>query len=1007
MVTERSRDRHQAAALLCERAMTAPAVPLHLPVLSSSRLQDFHELMRFRIMDILLVASPYDSFILEEAGQLSERVVGEFRNLDLHYAPGINGVSTGAEALELARATGRFQLIVSALHLGDMSGAELARRVKQAGLQIPVTLLAFDNRELKDFLSRNDVSSVERIFLWQGDARILVAIVKYVEDKLNVAHDTGTVGVQVIVVVEDNIRYYSSFLPAIYAELLHHSQRLSSEGVNVAQRIMRMRARPKILLCSNFEEAWQAFTSYEDAVLGVVSDVEFPRAGRWSPEAGLELTRMIKERWPDVPVMLHSSRPENEPQAAAVGADFLLKGSPTLLADLRRFMLANFGFGDFVFRLPQGLEVGRADDLKALEELLRGVPAESIAYHAERNHFSKWLKARTEFALAHRLRPRKVSDFRSIEDLRRTLIDSIVEYRRRRSQAVVADFDAETFDLSGDFYRIGGGSLGGKARGLAFVRLLLSESRVDEDLSDLTVSIPPAVVVGTDVFDRFLDENDLRHFAIRSTDDAEIQSRFQAGQFPGETRADLAAYLGRATYPLAVRSSSLLEDSQYQPFTGVYETFMLPNTHASLDVRLEHLLEAIKRIYASTFSAQAKAYIRATPYRLEEEKMAVIIQKVIGSQHGPRFYPDFSGVARSHNFYPTGPHAPGDGIAAVALGMGRTVVEGANCLRFCPRYPSHLVQFSSVSDVLENSQRSFWAMELEAQPENANRMRETRFSLEAAEEDGTLAALASTWSADNDAIYDGVSRHGVRLVSFASILKHGAFPLPELLARLLDLAAWGMGSPVEIEFAVNLSAPAGAPREFGFLQVRPMALTRETEELEIGSVEPQLVLCRSSNVLGNGRIEDVRDVVVVDRHRFDRALSHQTAQEVGQFNTDLVQAGRPYLLVGVGRWGSADPWLGIPVRWEQISGARAIVEAGFKDFKVTPSQGSHFFQNLTSFNLGYFTLNPDAGDGFVDWDWLAAQPAVRETSCVRHLHLERPLVIKMNGKRNEGVILKP
>jgi len=978
-----------------------PATPFR------SRLRDFHDLMRFRVMDILLVASPYDAFILEEAGQIGERVVGEFRNLDLHYAPGLTTASTGAEALERAGDPGRFQLIVSALQLADMNGAELARRVRRAGLGIPVALLAFDSRELKDFLARNDVSAVERIFMWQGDARILVAIVKHVEDRLNVAHDTRTVGVQVILLVEDNVRYYSSFLPAMYAELLHHSQRLISEGVNVSHKITRMRARPKILLCGSFEEAWEAFTTYPEEVLGVISDVEFPRAGRWSRESGLELARRVKEGWPDVPVILQSSRPENEPLALEVGAEFLLKGSPTLLTDLRRIMLASFGFGEFTFRLSQGLEVGRAHDLKTLEDLLRSVPAESIAYHAGRNHFSKWLKARTEFALAHGLRPRKVSDFPSIEDLRRVLIDSIAAYRRQRRRTEVADFDAKAFDHRDDFQRIGGGSIGGKARGLAFVRLLLGEGAADESLEGVTVSVPPAVVVGTDVFDRFLDDNGLADVAIHSDDDAEIEARFLDAAFPEEARRDLSAFLYRVDYPLAVRSSSLLEDSQYQPFAGVYETFMLANDHSSRQERLDRLVRAIKRVYASTFSKHAKAFLRATPYRLEEEKMAVIVQRVAGAPRGGRYYPDFAGVARSHNFYPTPPLRPEDGIAAVALGLGRTVVEGGRCLRFCPRYPQHLVQFSSVADVLENSQRTFWALELGGDRNPGGEMRETRFELEAAEADGTLAALASTWSAENDAVYDGVARPGIRVLSFAPLLKHGAFPVGEVLSRLLELGAWGMGTAVEIEFAVNLKTPDGGTPELFFLQLRPLALTRETEELEIGRVEPARTLCRSQSVLGNGRIEDVQDVVVVDRHRFERAQSRQTAGDLARLNAALVEAGRPYLLVGVGRWGSADPWLGIPVTWDQISGARAIVEAGFADFRVTPSQGTHFFQNLTSFNVGYFTVNPDAGEGFVDWDWLSAQPSAAESGCVRHLRFDRPLLVKMNGKRNEGVILKP
>ena len=960
--------------------------------------------MRFRIMDILLVASPYDSFLLEEAGELSERVLGEFRNLDLHYGPGLTAVSTGEEALALARAGQRFELIITALQLGDMNGAELAQRVRAAGLAVPVVLLAFDNRELSDFAARHDLAGVERVFLWQGDARILVGIVKSIEDTRNAAHDTQALGVQVILLIEDNVRYYSSFLPAIYAELLHHSQGLISEGANLSEKILRMRARPKILLCQSYEQAWDAFVAHRDDLLGVVSDVEFPRAGERSQDAGIAFAQSVRALCPDVPILLQSSRPENASRARVEGFDFLLKGSPLLLQELRRFMTENFGFGDFVFRLPDGSEVARASDLRTLEERLRSVPAESIAYHAARNHFSNWLKARTEFALAELLRPRKISDFPTLEGLRQSLIGSIADYRRERSGVVVADFERGASEWSAEFSRIGGGSLGGKARGLAFVRRLLAERGVERGLGDVRVSVPATVVIGTDVFDRFLDENQLRDFAIDCPEDAELEERFLAARFPEDVLADLRAFVERTSYPLAVRSSSLLEDSQHQPFTGVYETFMLANNEASLELRLERLLRAVKRVYLSTFSSHAKDYIRPTPFRLEEEKMAVALQRIVGAEHGGRFYPGFAGVARSYNYYPTPPLAAADGIAAVALGLGRTVVEGGNCLRFCPRHPLAPIAFSGAADALETSQRRFWALDLSGAGAS---MRETEFELATAEADGTLAPLASTYSPQDDALHDGIGRAGVRVVSFAPILKHGSFPLAEILARLLEAGAWGMGAPVEIEFAVNLSAPAGQPAEFGVLQLRPLGLARESEELCIAQLDRRELLCSSSQVLGHGRIEDIRDVVVVDRLRFDRAASRETALELARFNAALNAEGRPYLLIGVGRWGSRDPWLGIPVSWDQISGARVIVEAGFKDFKVAPSQGTHFFQNLTTFNVGYFTVNPDTGEGLLDWEWLAAQPALSETGCVRQLRLLAPVAVIMNGRRTEGVILKP
>ena len=965
-----------------------------------SGLQDFHDLMRYRIMDILLVASPYDSFVLEEAGQIGERVVGEFRNLDLHYGPGLTTVSSGEEALALVQEVSRFNVIVSGLQLPDMDGAELARRAKELKVDIPVVLLAFDAREVKDFVQHHDLSNIDRIFLWQGDARILLAIVKYVEDRRNVVHDTETMGVQVIILIEDNVRYFSSFLPAIYAELLHHSRRLISEGVNVSDRIMRMRARPKILLCSNFEEAWQVFCAFQDNILGIISDIEFPAEGALSKTAGLDFARSVRGLAPDVPILLQSSMPEHWGGAADVGATFLLKGSPTLLADLREFMIEYFGFGDFVFRMPDGREISRAHDLKSLEDRLTSVPAESIAFHAERNHFSIWLKARTEFALADELRPLKLSDFSDSEDVRAHVIDTIARYRRDRSLAAVGDFDASGFDPRHDFQRIGGGSLGGKARGLAFVRMLLGRRRIAETIRDAVVTVPAGIVLTTEVFDRFLDENELRDFALHSVDDDEIERRFLRARFPQDVRDDLYAFLRRVDFPLAVRSSSLLEDSQHQSFTGVYETFMLPNRAPSLETRLHHLVRAIVRVYASTFSRNAKDYIRATPYRLEEERMAVIVQRIVGATHGTRFYPDFAGVARSHDFYPIPPAIASDGVAAVALGLGRSVSSEGNCLRFSPRYPEASIQWSSAKAMLASSQRAFWALELRDESDPQFDMRETRFDLDVAEADGTLGALASTYSRENDVIYDGISREGTRLVSFAPILKHKTFPLADVLDQLLTIGQWGIGAPVEIEFAVDLTKS-----ELAFLQLRPLAVAHADESVELEAYAPDQLICGSSSVLGNGQFDDIHDVVVVDRASFDRALSRQTAQDLAKLNADLGK--RPYVLIGVGRWGSADPWLGIPVTWDQISGARVIVEAGFADFKVTPSQGTHFFQNLTSFNVGYFTVNPDAGEGFVDWAWLKAQPAARETSTVRHLRTEKPILVKMNGKKGEGVILKP
>ncbi len=985
---------------------TADAVIITDP---EERFEGFERLMPFKVQNILLVSSLYDSFILREDGRLNELLIDESLELNLRQIPRITHVSSCAEALNLARSNPQFNLIVTNLAVGDMDAAQLAREVRGAGLDVSVVVLAYDYREIKNFVARNPVTDIDRIFLWQGNARILIAIVKYIEDKRNALHDTRALGVPVLLVVEDNIRYYSSFLPVIYTELIKQSRRVIQEGINVAHKLARLQARPRILLSSNYEDAASLVQEYRDSLFGLVSDVEFPRDGQLSPEAGFELARMVKSLVPDCPVVLQTSRTEFRPRAHAEGYSFLRKRSPTLLGDLREILTEQFGFGDFVFRLPDLSEVGRAKDLNELEQQLQVVPEESIVFHAQSNHFSHWLGARTEFALAAKLRPRTVSDFASPEHMRRDLIESINEYRREQSEVLIGDFRADTFKPSeSSFLRIGSGSLGGKARGLAFVRHMLRKSRLTRRFPGVRISVPPAVVLATDVFDQFVSENDLLDFALHCEDDDEIRQKFLAAPLFESLNDDLRAFLAQVHHPLAVRSSSLLEDSQYQPFTGVYETFMLGNQQANIDDRLAALAEAIRRVYASTFSRHAKAYVRATPYRLEEEKMAVILQQVVGTRHDERYYPDFSGVVRSRNYYPVLPMTFEDGIAAVALGLGRAVVDGGKCLTFCPRYPQNLVQFSSVEDILSNSQTEFWALELDGSSEGRpGHWHERRFGLDAAENDGTLWPLASTYSRDNHAIYDGVSRPGARLVTFAPMLKHDTFPLAEILDDLVQAGEDSLGNPVEIEFAVRLPQQSGHPAEFGFLQIRPLTLARDTQDLSLDDVQPEQLICRSSKVLGNGRIDGLHDIVVVDSQRFERGRSQEVATVVARLNRALNEKNRPYLLIGVGRWGSTEPWLGIPVEWDEISGARVIVEAGFRDFRVTPSQGSHFFQNLTAFQVGYFTVNPDAGEGSVDWDWLTEQPAVEEEDCVRHLHFTKPIRVVMNSRTSEGVIFKP
>jgi CheY-like chemotaxis protein len=982
--------------------------------------EGFENLMPFRVQDILLVSSLYDSFILREDGRLNELLIGQSLELHLQHTPEITHVSTAGEAIALAKAQPRFNLIVANIQLGDMDCLALAEAVRAAGLDIPIAVLAFDQKEAQTLLAHGPVAGIEQVFLWQGNPRLLLAIVKYVEDRHNVAHDTLKMGVPVVLVVEDDVRYYSALLPEIYTALISQSRRAMSEGYNLAHKLVRMRARPKILLARDYESAAVIVELYKGYLFGVVSDVEFPRNRHLDPDAGFELARLVQRMIPDIPVVLQSSDSQFQGRANAEGFAFLRKGSDTLLGDMRKLLTQEFAFGDFVFRLANGAEVARASDLDAMEQQLRTIPAESLSYHAERNDISHWLIARTELSLAEQLRPRRARDFQDVEALRSYCVQTIRDYRREQKQVLVGDFQAENFRPSpGFFLRFGSGSLGGKARGLTFVRHLLHKYDVARSFAGVRVSVPNTLVIATDLFEQFLAENNLEGFAIACTDDDELLRRFLAAALPRTLRAALADFLRVIRVPLAVRSSSLLEDSQYQPFTGVYDTFMLANRDAELNTRLEELYEAIKRVYASTFTQQAKAYIRATPFRLEEEKMAVMIQELVGSAHGSRFYPDFSGVLRSRNFYPAEPMQPNDGVATVALGLGRTVVDGGKALSFCPRYPRHMIQFSSVEDILKNSQTEFLALDLDAAPQegradrgpvvaeqSVEHLREHRYPLRDAERDGTLHYVASTYSRDNDAISDGISRPGARVVTFAPILKHNVFPLAALLDALQKLGAGALGRPVEIEFAVRMGDHE-TPSDFGFLQMRPLVCAGATEDAAVEAAAAGDVLCRSSHVLGNGRMEDIHDVVVVDYESFHRSSSVEVAEVVARLNAELVHAKTPYILIGVGRWGSKDPWLGIPVTWDQVSGARVIVEAGFRDMRVTPSQGSHFFQNLTAFHIAYFTINPDLGEGLVDWAWLAGQPSVQQIGSVRHIRTEQPFTVAISGTRGMGVILKP
>ena len=970
---------------------------------------EFQKLMSYRVHEVLLVSSLYDSFILEEDGHLYEMILSEYIDLNLSHAPGITRVSSGSEAIRLAREEKRFDLIITTMNLGDMSATRFAQLARESGLDLPLVLLLYDKRELRD-LKDEEYSIFEKVFIWQGDFRIMIAIIKYIEDQMNVEADTKLIGVQSVILVEDNVNFYSSYLPMVYTEVLRHHQSLLSDSMNMAHKLLRMRARPKILLCSNYEQAMDYYKTYEDCVLGVISDIEFPRRGENDKKAGIRLAREIKSSHFDIPIILQSNSEEYAKVARSLGVSFVLKSSPSLLGDVRKFMKQYFSFGDFIFCMPDQTAVGQAASLRQLEKQLKRIPDESLQYHSERNHFSRWLKARTEFWLADKLRPKKVSDYTSLVELREHLINSLRQFRREQGRGLTSDFDPQTFDPSSSFARIGGGSLGGKARGLAFMNSLLTSYQLSEQFEGIQISVPPAVVLGTDVFDQFLDQNNLRDFALRSSNDDDIVGRFRSASMPSEVPGRLREYLDMVHCPLAVRSSSLLEDSRYQPFAGIYKTFMIPNSHQDIEVRLEELTYAIKLVYASTFSQVSKGYIKATSYRLEEEKMAVIIQKLAGQKRSNRHYPDFSGVGRTHNYYPSAPMVASDGIVSVALGLGKPVAEGELAIRFCPRYPRHLIQFSDIKSTLDNSQKWFYAVELEEPDDDSDHTREMqlqRYDLSVAEKDGTLAAVASTFSPENNAIFDGISRPGVRLVTFAPLLKGNLFPLPEIVQTMMDIGRWGINSPIEIEFAVNYTASGDDSVEFAFLQIRPLVTSSESEEVSIDDVPADKMVIQSNQVLGNGINKEIKHIVVVDPETYERFRSREVAQEVGQFNAQLATDDKPYLLIGVGRWGSADPWLGIPVTWDQINGAQVIIETGFKDFTVVPSQGSHFFQNLTSFSIGYFTVNSHIKEGTVDWDWLRSLRKVDRKEFTYLAELDRAIEVRMNGHTHRGAVIKP
>ena len=973
------------------------------------RTEQFSDLMAFRVHRVLLVASRYDAFVLEEDGELAESLSREYRDLGLNvgHAPRFARAETGDEGLQLLRSE-QFDMVVTTTRLPDLPLHDFATEVRRAWPSVSIGVLGAHGWDLGHLESLRDSRDVDWIFLSQGGVKTLLAMIQLEEDRRNADHDILQAGVQVIVLVEDDVRFGSFILPHLYAEVTRQTERLMADGLNLSQRLLRLQARPKILLAQNLEEAWRLVERYGENVLGVISDIGFPRAGRHDAEAGLELARRVRVRDPEMPVLLLSSEPGNRPRATSLSAVFLDKTSPMVLDDVRKFIQDNFGFGDFVFHLPDGTEVGRASEIRELLSELDRVPELSLEYHASHNHFSRWFKARTEFEVASALRPRKVSEFASLAELRAFLVRTVAGHLREIKRHVLVDFAADRFDEFVGFAKIGSGSLGGKGRGLAFMQQFLGQEPAR--FSDVGLTVPQTVALATDLFEEFLERNALQTLVSRpgEASDPDVLAAIRRGRFQRALRADLARFLQVVQVPLAVRSSSLLEDSPYQPFAGVYATIMLPNNHPSLDVRLAQLLEAIKVVYASTFMRAARAYLASTPHRLEEERMGVLVQRLVGGARGDRFYPSFSGVACSHNFYPFQDMRPEDGVALVAVGLGKSVVDGFEALRFCPAWPRVLPQFSATKDVLRNAQRRFWVLDLSRTDVIPGLEYDANLvSLEVTEAlaDGGAAGLASTYLRSNDTFVDGLVPGGSPLVTFSRILKGGGFPLPEILTWLLQVSQRALGVPVEVEFAVDLKA-GEAGRSFHVLQMRPMLIEPLERAVAVGAGAGDTVIADSSSALGHGRRTDIRDIVLV-LPTLERTHNREVAEILERQNQRLRGEARSYLLIGPGRWGSRDEWLGVPVAWAQISAAAAIVETDFSDLDVEPSQGSHFFHNLTSFGIPFLAVHRQPEGGSVNWAWLAAHPAEHEDLAggVRHIRLDRPLEVVVNGATRRGIVV--
>ena len=987
--------------------------PSQLALLSQKYYFDdtpFINLMKKRIYHVLLIASNYDAFILEGDGRIDEQIFNEYVSLNLRYPPQFIQVPSEKEAFKTLREE-KIDLVICMLNLEELDTFELARKIKSEHPKIPIVVLTPFSREVSLKVTHEDLSAIDYVFSWLGNSDLLLAIIKLIEDKMNAEHDTSEVGVQVVLLVEDSIRFYSSYLPNIYKIVFNQSRSFMTEGLNEHQQMLRNRGRPKILLATNYEEAIDLYEKYRNNLLGIISDINYRRKGKEDPEAGFRLLRHVRGKDEFVPFLLQSSDEKYASVAREMNVGFINKNSKTLSIELRHFMMEYFAFGDFVFLNPETHEeIMRATDLKALQQRIFEVPDESLLYHIYRNHLSKWLFARALFPLAEFFKDVRAGDFTDLDEIRRFLFEAIAGYRLNKARGVIAEFNRDSFDEYVTFTRIGDGSIGGKARGLAFLDTIIKRNRLFDKFPGVNISIPHTVVLCTDVFDEFMEDNDLYKIGLSDIPDEEILNQFINARLPFRLHDDLGKFISVSRRPIAVRSSSLLEDSHYQPFAGIYSTYMVPQVPGDDRLMLEQLSNAIKSVYASVFYHNSKAYMAATRNLIDEEKMAIVLQQVVGSHFGGTFFPTFSGVARSINYYPLAPEKSEDGIASIAIGLGKYIVDGGTSLRFSPRYPMKVLQLSSPEMAVRETQKHFYALDLKPGsfwPSLDDGMNMKHLKIEEASEDMAFKDMVSTFDFDNNVLREGVNIEGRRVVTFANILNHNSFPLAEILRICLEMGHRELGKPIEIEFAVDLHRPKSTPKAFTLLQIRPIVESKESNDVKIGDVKTENALIYSNAALGNGLITGIEDLVYVKPEAFDPAQNSGTATRIGELNDKFLASQKNYILVGPGRWGSTDPWLGIPVKWPQISAARLIVESGLENYRIDPSQGTHFFQNLTSFRVGYFTINPFMSDGFIDLELMNSLPAIFEDDIIRHVRFNQPLTIKIDGRHNKGVVLKP